>query len=129
MDLKKLVPHLYVVGNYLFQFRHQLGAVHLDVQQILDEQNLVVLLPFLDVVHLDAVLVGVELRHLLRMDYFQDVVGAELRHLLRMDYFQDVVQQELPALHLVLELNQQLLLHLLQLSLLLVQPFQHRVMP
>jgi hypothetical protein len=129
MDLKKMVLHLYVVGNYLFQFRHLLGVVHLDVQQILDEQNLVVLLPFLDVVHLDVVPVGVELRHLLRTDYFQDVVGAELPHLLRMDYFLDVVQQELPALHLVLELFLQPLLHLLQLSLLLVQPFQHRVMP
>jgi hypothetical protein len=25
------------------------------------------------------------------MDYFQDVVGVELRHRLRRDYFQDVV--------------------------------------
>jgi hypothetical protein len=129
MDLKMLVLHQYVVGNYLFQFLHLLGAVHLDVQQILDEQNLVVLLPFLDVVHLVVVLVGVELRRQLRMDYFLDVVGVELLHLQRTDYFLDVVQQELPVLHLVWELFQPQLLHLLQLLLLLVQPFQHRVMP
>jgi hypothetical protein len=128
-DLKMMVLHLYVVGNFLFQLRHLLGAVRLDVLQNLDEQNLVALLPFLVVVHLVVVLVDAELRHLLRMDYFQDVVDVELRHQLRMDYFLDVVQLELQTLHLMLELFLKLLLHLLQLLLLLAQPFQHRVMP
>jgi hypothetical protein len=98
MDLMMMVRHLYVVGNFLFQFRHLLDVVHLDVLQNLDEQNRDVRLPFLDVVHLVVVLVDVELHHLLRMDYFLDVVDEELRHLQRMDYFLDVVQRE----HLVL---------------------------
>jgi hypothetical protein len=66
----------------------------MDALQILDALNLDVVLTFLDVVHLErhlqVVVVDAELRHLLRMDYFQDVVDVELRHLLRMDYFQDV---------------------------------------
>jgi hypothetical protein len=129
MDLMMMVLHQYVVGNYLFRFRHQLVVVHQDVLQNLDAQNLDALPPFLDEVHLVVVLVDVELRHQLKMDYFQDVVGAELRYLQRKDYFQDVVQLELLVLHLVQELLQQQLLHLRQLSLLLAQPFQHRVMP
>ena len=127
MDLMKLVLHLYVVGNFLFQ--HLLVEVHQVVLQNLDAQNLDVLPPFLDEVHLGVVLVDAELRHLLRMDYFLDEVGVELRHLLRMDCCQDVVQLELPVSHLVLELIQQQLLHLLQPLLLPAQPFQHRVMP
>jgi hypothetical protein len=114
-DLMMLELHLYVVGNFHFQFRHLLDAVHLDVLQILDEQNLVALLPFLDVARqflADAV-VGVELRHQLRMDYFLDVVDVELRRQLRMDYFLDVELQELKVLvlqelHLYLLLLQQL---------------------
>ena len=127
MDPMKLVLHLYVVGNFLFQ--HLLVEVHQDVLQNLDAQNLDELPPFLDEVHLGVVLVGVELRHLLRMDYFLDEVGVELRHLLRMDYFLDEAQPVLLALHLVLELIQQQLLHLLQPLLLPAQPFQHHVMP
>jgi hypothetical protein len=127
MDLMKLVLHLYVVGNFLFQ--HLLVEVHQVVLQNLDAQNLDVLPPFLDEVHLGVVLVDAELRHLLRMDYFLDEVGVELRHLLRMDYFLDEVQPVLLVLHLVLELIQQQLLHLLQPLLLPAQPFQHRVMP
>jgi hypothetical protein len=133
MDLMMLVLHLYVVGNYLFQFRHLQVVLHLVVLQILDEQSLVALLPFLDEVlpfpfqiDLADVVVGGELRYLLRMDYFQDVVVVEVRHLLRMDYFQDVVQ---PAeLELQLALQVQLLLTL-QPLLHRVQAFQHRVMP
>jgi hypothetical protein len=127
MDLMMLVRHQYVVGNYLFQFQHLLDVLHLDVLQNLDAQNLDALLPFLDEVllFLVVVVVGVELRHLLRMDYFLDAVGAEPHSLLRKDYFLDEAPLELLAL-LVQEL---LLLHLLQLSLLPVQPFQHRVMP
>jgi hypothetical protein len=114
-DLMMLELHLYVVGNFHFLFRHLLDAVHLDVLQILDEQNLVALLPFLDVARqflADAV-VGVELRHQLRTDYFLDVVDVELRRQLRMDYFLDVELQELKVLvlqelHLYLLLLQQL---------------------
>jgi hypothetical protein len=114
-DLMMLELHLYVVGNFQFQFQHLLDAVHLDVLQNLDEQNLVALLPFLDeVLQFPAdVVVGVELRHQLRKDYFLDVVGVGLRHQLRKDYFLDAVLQELKALvlqeiHLYLLLLQQL---------------------
>jgi hypothetical protein len=126
MDLMMLVLHLFVVGNYLFQFQHLQVVVHLDALQNLDAQNLDALLPFLDEVlpFLVVVVVGVELRHLLRKDYFQDEVGEELRHLLRKDYFQ--VEEPLELLVLQQEL---LLLHLLQPLPLPVQPFQHRVMP
>ena len=94
MDLKMMELHLYVVDS--FQFLHLLDVVHLDVLQILDEQSLDVIPPFLDVARqflADAV-VGVELRHQLRMDYFLDVAGVELRRQLRMDYFLVEVQQE-----------------------------------
>jgi hypothetical protein len=126
MDLMMLVLHLFVVGNYLFQFQHLQVVVHLDALQNLDAQNLDALLPFLDEVlpFLVVVVVGVELRHLLRKDYFQDEVGEELRHLLRKDYFQ--VEEPLELLVLQQELQ---LLHLLQPLPLPVQPFQHRVMP
>jgi hypothetical protein len=128
-DPMMLVLHQYVVGNFLFLFRHLLVEVHQDVLQNLDAQNLAAPPPFLDEVHLGVVLVDAELRRLLRMDYFLDVVGVELRHQLRKDCCQDVVQLELLVLHLVLELIQQQLLHLLQPLLLPAQPFQHRVMP
>jgi hypothetical protein len=126
MDLMMLVLHLFVVGNYLFQFQHLQVVVHLDALQNLDAQNLDALLPFLDEVlpFLVVVVVGVELSHLLRKDYFQDEVGEELRHLLRKDYFQ--VEEPLELLVLQQELQ---LLHLLQPLPLPVQPFQHRVMP
>ena len=128
MDPMKLVLHLYVVGNFLFLFRHLLVEVHQDALQNQDAQNLDALPPFLDEAHLGVVLVDAELRRQLRMDYFLDVVGVELRHQLRMDCCQDVVQLELLVSHLVLELIRRRLLQLLQLSLLLAQPFQHRVM-
>jgi len=110
MDLMMLVLHLFVVGNFQFQFQHLQDVLHLDVLQNLDEQNLDVLLPFLDEVLLFLVVV---------------VVGVELLHLLRMDYFLDAVLQEL----LVWVLQELQLLHLLQPLLLPVQPSQHRVMP
>jgi len=96
MDLMMLVLHLFVVGNYLFQFQHLQVVVHLDALQNLDAQNLDALLPFLDEVllFLVVVVVGVELHSLLRMDYFLDAVGAEPHSLLRMDYFLDAVLQE-----------------------------------
>jgi hypothetical protein len=82
-----------------------------DVQQNLDVQNLDVIRPFLDVVHrflvnLLVVVADAELRHQLKMDYFQDVVGEELRYQLKMDCFQ-VEEQVLQALLL----KQQLVLH------------------
>jgi hypothetical protein len=82
MDQKMLVLHLYVVDSCRFQFQHLLDVVHLDALQNLDEQNLGEHLPYLDVVRqfLLVVVVDVELRHQLRMDYFLDVVGVELRH-------------------------------------------------
>jgi len=128
MDLTMLVLHLYVVGNFLFQFQHLLDAQHQDVLQNLDEQNLVALLPFRDEVlpfPLVAV-VGAELRHLLKMDCYLDAVGVELRHLLKMDCYQGAEQLVQLALHL-----SQALLRLLSLVPLLhhVPAFQHRVMP
>ena len=127
MDLTMLVLHLFLVGNYLFQFQHLQDVLHLDALQNLDAQNLDVLLPFLDEVlpFLVVVVVGEELLHLLRMDYFQDAVGVELRPLLRKDYFLGAVLQEF----LVWVLQVLLLLHLLLPLPLPVQPFQHRVMP
>jgi hypothetical protein len=46
-------------------------------------------LPYLDVVNLFLVVVVVdaELRHLLKMDYYQVAADVELRHLLKMDCF------------------------------------------
>jgi hypothetical protein len=58
----------------------------------------------LDVLHPLDVVVDVELRRLLRMDYFPDAVGVELRRLLRMDYFQDVVQPVHPVLLVLVQL-------------------------
>jgi hypothetical protein len=86
-------------------------VVHLDVQQNLGAQNLDAIPPFLDVVHQFlvnqlVVAVDVELRHLLKMDYFLDVVDAEQRHQLKMDCFQVAVLVQ-PALLL----KQQVELH------------------
>jgi hypothetical protein len=127
MGLKMLVLHLYVVGNYLFQFPHLLVAVHLDVLQNLDALNPDALLPFLDEVLLFplVVVVDVELRHQLKMDCYLDVVDVELRHQLKMDCFQDGVQ----LAHLTLHQLQVLLLPLsLQPLLHPVPTFQHREM-
>jgi len=65
---------------------HQQGVVKMDVLQIRDEQNLDEVLTFLDAVrHFLAnfadVQVDEELRHLLKMDCYQDEVDAELRYL------------------------------------------------
>jgi hypothetical protein len=84
---------------------------YLDAQQNLDVVRLVVV--HLDAMHLLDVVVGVELRHQLKMDCYQDVVDVEVRHLMKMDCYLDVVQQvlleleELQAL-LVLNLHEQL---------------------
>ena len=73
---------------------HRQDVEKMDALQIPDEQNLDEVLTFLDEVRhfleiLADVQVGVELRHLLRMDCYPDEVGVELRHLLRMDCYQD----------------------------------------
>ena len=124
--------HQYVVGNFLYLFQLLEDVVLQDALQNQGEQNQVVHLPYLDVAHLCLVVVVVdaELRHLLKMDCYQDVVGVEVRHLLKMDCSQDV---ELLVL-LVLEplvLEPPALLMLLQMQPLphLAQPFQHREMP
>ena len=85
--------HQYEVGN--FQYQHLLDVVSLVGLRNLDELNLDVDLTCQVVVHLLhqlVVQVDVELRHQLRMDYFQDAVDVELHYLKRMDYFQDAVQ-------------------------------------
>ena len=86
-DLVMMALHLYVVGNFLRQFQLLEDVVLLDALQNLGEQNQGVHLPYLDVVHplLVVVVVDVELRHLLKMDCYQDAVDVELRHLLKMD--------------------------------------------
>ena len=91
----KLVHHLCVVDSFHFQFQHQhLADVrHQDVLQNLDEQNRDEHLSYRHVVHqlnLLVVEVGEELRHLLKMDYYQDAVDVELPPLMKMDYFLDV---------------------------------------
>jgi hypothetical protein len=87
MDLVMMVLHLCVVGNFLRQFQLKEDVVLLGAQQNLGEQNQGVHLPYLDVAHLFLVVVVVdeELRHLLKMDCYQDAVDVELRHLLKMD--------------------------------------------
>jgi hypothetical protein len=116
---KKMVRHLYVmeIQNLLMDHLMQ-DVVHLDVLQILGEQNLVVNRPFLDAVHQFPVVavVDAELRHLLKMDYYLDEVDAEPLHLLKMDYYLDEVQElmEQQVLHF---LPRDLQPHALQLPL------------
>ena len=101
---KMMVPNfLDVVQNLNRQMQ---DVVRLDVQQNLDEQNLDAIPPFLDVVlqfleNPEDVVVGVELRHLLKMDCYLDEVDAELRHLLKMDCYLDEAQVllEMQVLH------------------------------
>jgi hypothetical protein len=92
MDLQLLnhQHHLRVAGN--FRYQHQLVVVNLVGLQNLDELNLDVDLTCQDVahqLHQLVVQVDVELRHQLRMDYFQGAVDVELRFQMRMDYFLD----------------------------------------
>jgi hypothetical protein len=131
-DLMMLVRHLYVVDSFQFLILHlHLQDVKfLDALQILDEQNLDVHLPYLDVVHQLNLLVhqffvvDAELRYQLKTDYFLDVVDAELRYQLKTDYFLDAESQVVE----LLELQVLLLLQLRQLLLHLLQTFQHLVM-
>jgi hypothetical protein len=108
----------YVVEN-LHQLMDHRCVVHLDVLQILDEQNLDVIPPFLDEMHLDhldlqVVVADAELRHLLKMDCFLDEVDAELRPLLKMDCYLDEVQELKELEHFLLRDRQP---HALQLLL------------
>jgi hypothetical protein len=127
MDLVSMALHQYVVGSFLHLFQLLEDVVLQDALQNQGEQNQVVHLPFLDVAHqcLVVVVVDAELRHLLKMDCYQDAVDAERRHLLKMDCYQDAELLELqvlepPALPMLLQMRP--LPHL-------AQPFQHRVMP
>jgi hypothetical protein len=108
--------HLHVVGS--FQYQHLLDVVNLVEQQNLDELNLDADLTCQVAVHLLRQLVvpvDADLRHQLRMDYFQDAVDVGLRHLKRMDYFQAVAlvllalaQQEFLNLKLLTLFREQL---------------------
>jgi hypothetical protein len=93
-----MVRHQYVVEIPHLLMVHLMQVVlHLDVLQILDEQNLDVIRSFLDEEHLDlqVVVVDAEPRHLLKMDCYLDEVDAELRHLLKMDCYLDEMQVQL----------------------------------
>jgi len=98
------------VGN--FQYQHLLDVVNLVGLQNLDELNLDEDLTCQVAVHLLHQLdvqVGADLRHQLRMDYFQGAVAVELRYLKRMDYFQDAALVLLalaqPEFHSLAQLN------------------------
>ena len=104
------MAHLYVVGNFLLK----VDAVMMDAQQNLDVLNLDAVLTYPDVVNLVHhrldVVVDVELRYQLKMDYCQDVVDVELRFLLnypmKMDCYLDVESQVLllpPLMELFLQ--------------------------
>jgi hypothetical protein len=100
------------------------------------QQNLVAVRPdvvHLDVMHLLGVVVDAELRHQLKMDYYQDAVDAEVHHLMKMDCCQDAAQQVHPELVvlqklLVLNLHERLQL-VLRLGLQLHLRPLLRVMP
>jgi hypothetical protein len=139
MDCSNLV-HLFRCAVDIVNRAHLLDVEKMDALQNLDEQNLDEVQPFQVVVHLllDE-LADAELRHWLKMDYFQDVVDAEQRFHLKMDYFQDVVpvwRHRLPVLHQyehqrsVTQREQHLLQQLLRLRLhvmLLTQRDQRQV--
>jgi hypothetical protein len=94
MDHSMMV-HLYRcvvdIANQNLMYRHRQDVVKMDALQSPDEQNLDVVLTFLDVVrHFLAILVdvqvGEELHHLLKMDCYPDEVGEELHHLSYLSY-------------------------------------------
>jgi hypothetical protein len=104
----RLLLHLDVVQNLdVMVHLHRQVVVHLDERQNLDVVHQ-------DVEHLDelrplVVVVDAELRHQLRMDYFQVAVDVELQILQRMDYFQVAVRPEQVVLQLELPVHQVLL--------------------
>jgi hypothetical protein len=90
MDLQRLSHPQFVVES--FRYQHQLVVVNLVALQNLVELNLDADLTCQVVahqLHLLVVPVDADLRHQLRMDYFQGAVDVELRHLKRMDCFLD----------------------------------------
>jgi hypothetical protein len=119
---KTMVHHLCVVE--ILSLLKQ-DAELLVVRQILDEQSLDEIRPFLVVVlqfleNPEVAVVDVEPPHLLKMDCYLDEVGVELPHLLKMDCYLDEaqVQMELRVQHHQLHgLLHDLLLHALQLLL------------
>jgi hypothetical protein len=118
-----MVHHQCVVENLHLLMVHLMQVVlHLDVLQILDEQNLDVIPPFLDeaLQFLGGVVVDAELRHLLKMDCYLDEVDAELRHQLKMDCYLDEAQELLVLQARPFQLHgrqRDLLPHALQLPL------------
>ena len=132
MDQKMHLHPLDVTDNFQdHQFLQD--VVYLDEQQNQDEQNQDAVLTFRDVhlAHLLDVVVDVEQRHQLRMDYFPDVVDVEQRHQLRMDYFRDVEQPvyflQLALLHLKQVLVQEPLTQRFRRAMLLAPLNQRRV--
>ena len=110
-----LVHHLYAVDSFHFHLYLQV-AMFRDVRQNLDEQNLDAHLSYRHEVHpliLQDVVVDAEVHHHLKMDYYlvvvaQDVALVELRLLMKMDYFLDVelvLQESQKLAHLVLALQ------------------------
>jgi hypothetical protein len=79
MDQKMHLHHLDEIDNFRDR-PHLQDVVYLVAPQNLVAQNQDEVLTFRDVhlVHLQDVVVDAELRHQLRMDYFQDVVDVEL---------------------------------------------------
>jgi hypothetical protein len=95
---KLLVRRQYVVENLNLLMVHLMQVVlHLDVLQILDEQNLDVNPPFLDeeLRFPQVAAVDAEPHHQLKMDCYLDVVDAEPRYQLKMDCYLDEVQVQL----------------------------------
>ena len=125
-----LVLHLYLIymeklvhplkeRQYVEENQHLLVDENLvDVQQILDEQNLDVVQTFQVVaVHRLVVVVVVESRHQLKMDYCLDVAGVELLHQLKMDYYLGGVQVLEVQIFLQQKLRQHVSLQILPLLL------------
>jgi len=129
-DMDLMLLHLLlldVVQNLDVLVRlHRQDVVHLVVQQNLDVVHLVVVR--LDALRPLVAVVDVELRHLLRMDYFLDVVDVELPHPQRMDCYQvvahlerkELLAQQVQQVHLALLCTQLPLMQ--QLALLHVMP-------
>ena len=93
-----LVRHQCVVENLNLSMVHLMQVVlHLDVLQILDEQNLDVNPPFLDeeLRFPQVAAVDAEPHHQLKMDCYLDEVDAEPRYQLKMDCYLDEVQVQL----------------------------------
>ena len=93
MDQKMHLVHLFLhdVTDNFQDRRYLLVVEYLDALQNQDEQNQDVVLTFRDVhlVHLQVVVVDVELRRQLRMDYFRDVADVELQALFHLQLKMD----------------------------------------